>query len=84
MNVYRNPLKRAALGATAVAMTGIVIVLSVIAPASVQSHQLNTGARSVARMPATIEADIVPNRIEVVGVRKSPTASMQPAKPHQG
>lgn len=74
MKRYENPTSRATFGIAAVAMTALTLCLSVVMPATLDTR---TPAASKANTPATIEADIVPARIDVLGVRDPKMISMQ-------
>ena len=75
MNRYNNLTPRATFGVAAVVMAALTLSLSVVVPATMDTHR---PAASKANTPGSIEADIVPPRIDVFGVREPKMISMQP------
>lgn len=69
MTRYQPSRPTAAIGAAALAMTGLVFSLAVYVPAT-----LAPTTTAVARQPA-VEVAIIPSRIEVIGLRSGVTAS---------
>ena len=75
MKRYENWAPRAIVGIAAVAMTALTICLAVVVPATMEAH---TRASFRSNMPSTVNADIVPARIDVFGAREPKVISMQP------
>ena len=69
---FENSTPRVALGIAAVGMTAIMLALSVIMPAAMNSHGLDARVlnMSVVRAPGSNEADIIPARIDVLATRE--------------
>ncbi len=80
MNSYETNMPRTAFGVAAVALTAMTLGLMIVVPAKTESAAQSSHAL-VAAMPATSEpvtATIVPDRIEVIGVRERKLVSAQP------
>jgi hypothetical protein len=75
MKRYENLIPRATVGIAAVAMTALTVCLAVVVPATMETR---TPASFKANAPSTINADIVPARIDVFGARGPRVISMQP------
>jgi len=74
MNRYENQTPRATLAIAAFAMAALTLCASVIVPAAISGHAVP--ALKVTA-PGTIDADIVPARIDVFGVREPKLMSLQ-------
>jgi len=83
MNEYRESYSRLAMGCTAIAITAVVIGLAVIVPAQMHGRSFEAPAAQTAVAPGSIEADILPARIEVFGIRDPKVISMQPSVAQQ-
>lgn len=71
MSLYSNSRVRAGFAAVAVALAAVVIALTIVVPASMRVENLDSGITHLsAPLPGSIEADIVPARIDVYGVRE--------------
>ena len=85
MNRYRSDCPRVAIGFAAVAITAIILGVTIVAPASLKARTLEHPAATAS---ATAKPAAETLRIEVYGVRPK-VISMQPegaskAKPAQG
>jgi len=75
MNRYGNSVPRAVFSFAAVAMTGLVLGLTVVVPAKVGSgHETPHVASAQPTMATPIDVALSPSRIEVFGVREQKTA----------
>lgn len=80
MDRYPLAYSRVAMGFAALTITATVFGLAVIVPASMNGRTLHWVAPARAAVkPGSIEADIVPSRIEVFAVRKPKITSLTPA-----
>lgn len=76
MSRYEFPIRRAAFGAAAVAMTALTFALAVIMPAmsSSGSQSVRAVAANRADVPVVAEPAANPLRIDVYGTREQTTA----------
>src|SRR5678815_48573 len=77
MNRYKSQTPRATLAIAAFALAALTLCLSVIAPAAIEGHPVTASKLTT---PGAIDADIVPARIDVFGVREK-MISLQPVVP---
>jgi hypothetical protein len=76
MNRYETSRPRASFGIAAMAITAIVVALTVVLPASMTSAggELRSVAKAGGSAQVATEVDIIPATITVTGIREQNTA----------